>query len=86
MEVLGSINNDTTENPKVRSNGASNDSISDRSTSFPQETSSNSSKGSVSPSKSICSSSSTSSENVPGIEMKVRMTIYCYHFWGMIPI
>ncbi|XP_076117049.1 phosphatidylinositol-3,5-bisphosphate 3-phosphatase MTMR2-like [Mytilus galloprovincialis] len=62
---------ETNGSQAVKSNGASNDSISDRSTSFPQETSSNSSKESDSPSKSLCSSSSTSSENVPGIEMKI---------------
>lgn len=60
----------------VRSNEASHESVSERSTSYPQETSSNSSKESDSPSKSLCSSSSTSSENMHGIEMKV-WDMYC---------
>lgn len=52
----------------------SNDSISDRTIPFPQETSSNRSKESDCPSESL-SSSSVSSENVPGTELKVMVAL-----------
>ncbi|KAK3099992.1 hypothetical protein FSP39_013159 [Pinctada imbricata] len=55
------------KNEPKATNGTSNESISDRA----PETSSISSKESGSPSKSLCSSSSTSSENVPSQEVKV---------------
>ncbi|KAL3880213.1 hypothetical protein ACJMK2_032470 [Sinanodonta woodiana] len=60
------------DTPNRRADAASSDSISnsERSVSFPMNDSS-SSKESGSPSKSLCSSASSSSENVPALEMKM---------------
>ncbi|XP_050416998.1 myotubularin-related protein 2 isoform X2 [Patella vulgata] len=72
MDRLGT--NNYTEGAGARSKAASSPSISasDRSISMPNESPSSSSKESAgSPSKSLCSSASTSSENVPAMEMKV---------------
>ena len=44
-----------------------------------------SSKGSASPSKSLCSSTSTSAENVSGMEMKVNVVLGCCHHGRKIP-